>query len=61
MTLKMHYILYCTKIHAVFFKNKFSGLYPQSPVKKEGKRGRQGNGKRERAVERDVIGMEGKS
>jgi hypothetical protein len=60
MTLKMHYILYCTKIHSAFYK-QISGLYPRAPFKREGKRGREGKGKRERAVETDVIGMEGKS
>jgi hypothetical protein len=45
----------------VLFTNKFRGLYPRAPFKREGKRGREGKGKRERAVETDVIGMEGKS
>jgi hypothetical protein len=61
MTLKMHYILYCTKIHAVFLKINFRGYTPRAPFKREGKRGREGKGKRERAVGREVIGMEGKS
>jgi hypothetical protein len=59
MTLKMHYILYCTKIHTVF--KKISGLYPRAPFKREGKTGREGKGKRERAVGKEVIRMNGKS
>jgi hypothetical protein len=46
MTLKMHYILYCTKINAVFLKINLGGYTPRAPFKREGKRGREGNGKR---------------
>jgi hypothetical protein len=56
----MHYILYCTKVHTAF-KNKFRGYTPRASFRMEGKRGRDGKGKRVRAVEREVIGMEGKS
>jgi hypothetical protein len=61
MSLKMHYILYCTKIHAVFLNKNFQGLYPRTPFKREGKRGGEEKGKRERLVGREVIGMEAKS
>jgi hypothetical protein len=43
------------------FKINFWGLYPRAPFKREGKRGREGKGKRDRAVGREVIGKEGKS
>jgi hypothetical protein len=43
-----------------FLKINFRGYTPRAPFKREGKRGREGNGKR-RAVGREVIGMEGRA